>query len=203
MMTVSSPRRNRPADIRLRVVNSPEDLQQAFAVRILVYIGEQSCPWHEEFDGNDYTATQILGTVDGEPAITARIRWFAGFAKLERLAVRADWRGCGLGHDLLGFMIGICRKKGFNRLYLHAQERLVPFYESYGFRAMREGFGFSDHDYVEMLAELPTLDPAMGAVIDLSWDPMRLNRPEGAWEAAGILEQSLARLPRYHARPAA
>jgi predicted GNAT family N-acyltransferase len=82
--------------LKLDIVKDSEQQQQTFAIRTLVYLGEQNCPWREEFDGNDYTATHVLGCVDGEPVATARIRWFGEFAKLERLAIRTEFRGLRL-----------------------------------------------------------------------------------------------------------
>ena len=130
------------AHLEIKIVSTPEEQLQAFAVRALVYMGEQNCPWAEEFDCNDYTATQVLGTIDGEPVVTARIRWFGTFAKLERLAVRAQYRGAGYGCALLEFLIDLCREKGFAQVYLHAQTRLQRFYEKSGFRRVGKPFCF-------------------------------------------------------------
>lgn len=176
--------------ISFRVASNFEELQRAFAVRALVYIGEQKCPWLEEFDGNDFTATQVLGLVNGEPIATARIRWFHRFAKLERLAVRAEFRAHGYGHALLQYLISLCQYKGYNLVCLHAQERLASFYECYGFRISGQRFGFSDHYYLPMLASFDEMDAKLS---ELS-DPLELNRPEGRWEETGILEKSNVRM---------
>ena len=53
-----------------------------------------------------------------------RIRYFAEFAKLERLAVRSEGRGAGLAGSLLDAAIELCRKKGYSVLYAHSQKRL-------------------------------------------------------------------------------
>ncbi len=180
----------RANQLRFKIVATPEEQLQALAIRAIVYIGEQNCPWAEEFDGNDYAATHVIGLLDNEPVATARIRWFADFAKLERLAIRAERRGEGHGHQLLTYLIELCRKKGFSRLYLHAQARLQPFYERYGFRLIGQPFGFSDHAYVEMVV---TLEPLAGA-LSVANGPHILNRPEGAWAETGVLERSSVRM---------
>lgn len=177
------------AHLEIKIVSTPEEQLQAFAVRALVYMGEQNCPWAEEFDCNDYTATQVLGTIGGEPVVTARIRWFGTFAKLERLAVRAQYRGAGYGCALLEFLIDLCREKGFAQVYLHAQTRLQRFYEKSGFRRVGKPFCFSDHTYVEMLA---AIDPKPQAVA-LAHGPHVINRVEGAWNEEGVLEKSASR----------
>ena len=50
----------------------------------------------EEFDGNDYTASHLMLYVDGEPAASMRVRWFATFAKLERAIILKRYRSYGL-----------------------------------------------------------------------------------------------------------
>lgn len=175
--------------VSFKIVRNCDERMQAYAIRAIVYIGEQRCPWEEEFDGNDDAATQIIGFADGEPFATARIRWFAGFAKLERLAIRPPYRGQGYGHELLAYMLAICAEKGFGKAYLHAQSRLEEFYCGHGFRRCGAAFVFSDHDYVEMVADIAG-DPG---AITLDDGPLILNRPEGEWARPGVLERSLQR----------
>ncbi|HCX10824.1 MAG TPA: GNAT family N-acetyltransferase, partial [Hyphomonas sp.] len=57
------------------------------AIRSAVFLSEQDCPYEEEFDGNDFCATHLLLKAKGRPVGTLRIRWFAEFAKLERIAL--------------------------------------------------------------------------------------------------------------------
>ncbi|MCW5731733.1 MAG: hypothetical protein KIT20_13320 [Alphaproteobacteria bacterium] len=68
--------------------------------------------------------------------------------------------------------------------------QLKGFYESYGFTPIREPFGFSDHSYVEMKADLPLKRRVLG----LEHGPHVLNRPEGRWDRPGILESSVERM---------
>lgn len=175
----------------LKIASSFEDYMKVVAVRSIVYLAGQACPWSEEFDGNDHAATQILGLLDGEPVATARIRWFAGFAKLERLALRPEARGSGHGDDLLRFMIAISQRKGFSCLYLHAQAGLVHFYRAHGFVPHGAPFTFSGYHYVEMKAVLPPRPDELR----LDDGPHVLNRPEGDWNRPGVLEISAGRPP--------
>ena len=43
--------------IGITVARSFEDLSRVIAVRSAVYLSEQECPYEEEFDGNDLSAT--------------------------------------------------------------------------------------------------------------------------------------------------
>ncbi|WP_223874549.1 GNAT family N-acetyltransferase [Salinispora fenicalii] len=87
-----------------------------------------------------------------EPVLAARIRYLPEVVKFERVEIRTKCRGRGYGHLLFRFMIDFSRRKGYDRLYLHAQSRPQQFYEGYGFHTVGSPFVFSDHAYVEMLA---------------------------------------------------
>jgi predicted GNAT family N-acyltransferase len=175
------------------VARTLEDLMQVMVVRSLVYIGEQQCPYAEEYDGNDFSgATHLILRRNDEPIGTLRIRWFADFAKLERVAVRQEYRGTRATLELVRAAFRIAEKKGYRKILGHAQARLLPFWGRHfkGFpRESREQFVFSDHDYVEIVAE--TTPPSDALSIDS--DPMILLRPEGAWDQPGILDWSSTR----------
>ena len=70
--------------VTIKLAATSDELLQSFALRAAVFMGEQQCPYDEEFDGNDYTATHVIMYVDGEPAGTMRLRWFQSFCKFER-----------------------------------------------------------------------------------------------------------------------
>lgn len=185
------PVRPAPRDpVTVEVVRSMEGMAQVIAIRGAVYMGEQRCPFEEEFDGNDFSATHLLCHKDGEPAGCLRIRYFAGFAKLERLAVRHECRGEGLAGRIIDAAIELCRKKGYGVLYAHAQKRFLEFWEARGFKLMGDRhFVFSDFDYVEVKLETEGHPQS----ITLDDDPYVIIRPEGRWETPGILEKSVSR----------
>jgi predicted GNAT family N-acyltransferase len=170
------------------VVRTLAEWNEVAAVRTLVYLGDQACPYEEEFDDNDFCgATHLLLRFGREPVGVVRLRWFGDFAKLERLAVRREHRG-GPG------LLMLCRaafelaaKKGYRRLIGHAQVRGEAFWRRYFQGRPRPGrprFVFSGYEYVEMEFELPPHPTAVG----LASPPMVLLRPEGDWERPGILE---------------
>ncbi|MFH6783625.1 MULTISPECIES: GNAT family N-acetyltransferase [Methylobacterium] len=173
------------------VVRSLDDLTKVMAIRSVAFLAEQACPLEEEFDGNDLSSTHLLGYVGDEPAASLRIRCFADFAKVERLAVRPEYRNSRMAFVIVRAAHELCRKKGYVKVYGHAQKRLMPFWRRAGARTFDGGqdFAFSDHEYTEMLAELPR-DPdaiAVGA------DPLVIIRPEGRWHLPGVLDRSSVR----------
>lgn len=165
------------------------DMMMITAIRSAVFMSEQECPYDEEFDGNDLcAATHILGFVDEEPVACLRVRFFADFAKIERLAVRHEYRNSRLSFQIVWAGIELARKKGYRKLYGHAQDRLVKFWSRFGFKPVEEqqGLVFSDFAYTEMYAELdPHPDP-----VSIESDPYIIIRPEGEWHKPGILEAS-------------
>jgi predicted GNAT family N-acyltransferase len=187
------------------VARTLEDLMQVIAVRTLVYIGEQSCPYDEEYDGNDFAgATHLILRCGVEPVGVARLRWFGGFCKLERLAIRPEHRGVSRLQMLAKAAIGLAERKGYRTLIGHADPRIVPFWRRcFGARERegRAGVDCSDHSYVEL--EIPLNPPTDALSIDS--DPMVLLRPEGAWDRPGVLDRSLdrARWAQPAAEPAA
>jgi predicted GNAT family N-acyltransferase len=177
--------------VAVAVVRSMEEMVRVMAIRSAVYMGEQHCPFEEEFDGNDFSATHLICHRGQEPVGCMRVRYFADFAKLERLAVRHESRNVGIASRIVDAAIELCRKKGYHTLYAHSQKRLLSFWEKRGFIRMKGGreFVFSDFDYVEVKLETQ-MHPHR---ITLDDDPYVLIRPEGQWDAPGILELSAGR----------
>jgi predicted GNAT family N-acyltransferase len=177
--------------VSVRVVRSMDEMARVIAIRGAVYMGEQHCPFEEEFDGNDFSATHLICHKGEEPVGCLRIRYFADFAKLERLAVRNESRNEGLAGQIVTAAIDLCRKKGYRVLYAHSQRRFLKFWEQHGFTRMTgaRDFTFSDFDYTEVKLETEKHPQS----ISLAADPYVIIRPEGLWDAPGILEMSTTR----------
>lgn len=178
-------------ELSVTLARTMEDVMRVMTIRSAVYLAEQACPYEEEFDGNDFSATHLIGYVGNEPAACLRIRYFADFAKIERLAVRREFRKTRLAFKLVRAGIELCRMKGYRRLYGHAQKRLVNFWARFGFRTFEGGreLIFSDFDYVEMVLDTEQNPKA----IAIGVDPYIMIRPEGRWHVPGILERSAIR----------
>jgi predicted GNAT family N-acyltransferase len=173
------------------IAATPDAIAKVFALRAAVFMSEQDCPYEEEFDGNDYCATHVLGYVDGVAAACIRMRYFADFAKMERLAVLPRFRRTLIAKVVVNAGIEIARRKGYRKLYGHAQKRLLHFWTRFGLKPLQKNFPlvFSDHEYVEVCADL---EPHEEAITMMS-DPYVIVRPEGAWDEPGVLDQSAAR----------
>jgi predicted GNAT family N-acyltransferase len=178
-------------DLSVTVARCLDDMMRVMTIRSAVYMAEQECPYDEEFDGNDFSATHLIGYVGNEPAACLRIRYFADFVKMERLAVRHEFRKTRLAFKVVRAGIELCRTKGYRKIYGHSQKRLLNFWSRFGFKPFdgsRE-FVFSDFDYVEVSLDMTPHPQA----ISIGVDPYIMIRPEGRWHVPGILERSAIR----------
>ena len=182
---------NDDEEITVTVARSIEDLMRVVVVRSAVFVGEQRCPYNEEYDGNDLSGTHLLGYVGHEPAASLRIRYFADFAKIERLAVRSEFRGRRLAQQVIQAAIDLCGKKGYTRVYGQSEKSMVDWYRQFGFRVpnTRRSIVFSEYEFVEIVLDRPRESNA----ISVDSDPYVIIRPEGRWHMRGILEQSAKR----------
>ncbi len=175
-------------NIGITVARQVEDLLRVAAIRSAVYIGEQQCPYDEEYDGNDLVATHLIAYVGDEPAGCLRLRFFAHFVKLERVAIRSNFRKSRAAIQLVRAALKFCQKKGYGRIYGYSQAHLVNFWSRFGFRALENeaSFVFSNIEHVEMVADLEP-DPE---TITMELAHHIVLRPEGRWHVPGILERT-------------
>jgi predicted GNAT family N-acyltransferase len=174
-----------------KLISTADQMAKVMAIRAAVFMSEQNCPYDEEFDGNDYAGTHILGTVNGEPAACLRVRYFANFVKIERLAVLNRFRRTLIAKQVVEQALEICRRKGYTKMYGQSQMRLVSFWAKFGFKPMQKDakLVFSDHEYVEILGDIaPHPHP-----LTPETDPLILIRPEGQWDELGVLDLSASR----------
>jgi predicted GNAT family N-acyltransferase len=179
--------------VEVSVVRSLDELMQVWTVRSLVFIDEQNCPYAEEFDGNDLAgATHLLARIDGEPVGVLRIRWFADFAKIERIAVRSTQRSGDAASALVETALSMAARKGYRKALGHIQARLLKYWQRRAGVSQRPGrprFSFSDYDYVEVER---ALTPPANAIGPHS-PALVLLRPEGDWDKPGVLDRSAQR----------
>lgn len=191
-LLVVLPEKSAPSkpQIDIRVARTLEDVMQVFSIRSATYIAEQFCLYAEEFDGNDLCSTHWLGKVNGDPAGCIRARFFADFVKIERLAVRAEYRNSRLAFQLVRAAIDHCQRKGYRTFFGHSRLDLQRFWQVFGFRpvANRPLLDFANVKYAEMRLDLP----ARADAITMAVPPLHLLRPEGAWDVPGPFEAAPA-----------
>lgn len=129
----------------IREVKDGSDFAIAMAIRMEVFVREQGVPLEREMDDLDQTATHYLATKEGAPAAVARTRVADGVGYIERVAVRKEHRGSGIGQELMQHLIARLRNHPQAKtIAISAQEQALPFYEKLGFVA--EGDTYLDAD---------------------------------------------------------
>jgi predicted GNAT family N-acyltransferase len=136
------------------IVSKIEDLQKAFFVRGVVFVEGQKCAYTEDFDKFDFSAVHFLGTIGDEPVATARMRLFKDYVKIERVAVRKEYRKKGIGKELFAFILNHIEKAGYKKMVLHAQAYLLRFYEDFGFVKQGDLFLEANIEHYHMEKEI-------------------------------------------------
>jgi len=121
--------RNHAGDeLRIEMVRDLNDFMKVVAIRSSVFLAEQDCPYDEEFDHNDLSACHLIAYLRNEPVATLRIRWFASFAKIERVCVMKHVRGGALVKLMIETAVEVIGRKGYRHIIGYIQKRLVPFW---------------------------------------------------------------------------
>ena len=121
---------------RIVIDPTPEQMEQAFALRIRVFVDEQAVPLEEEFDGLDDQASHVIVFDDEERAVgTGRMMIQDQVAKMQRITVDASCRGQGVGRQVMDGLESLARAEGARIARLDAQTRVIGFYESLGYFA--------------------------------------------------------------------
>jgi predicted GNAT family N-acyltransferase len=149
--------------VRVAVLARPDPgapdaaLAACFEIRTRVFVDGQGVSLDEEIDGLDGACVHFLARAGDEPVGTARLRTVEGAAKAERVAVLDTHQGRGIGRVLMDALESEARRRGLRRVVLHAQVRVIPFYERLGYEAF--GPVFEEADIAHRKMEKP-LEPA-------------------------------------------
>ncbi len=103
-----------------------------------MFVIEQNVDRDIEYDEYENGSVHILATLNHESVATARWRSTEKGIKLERFAVLKKARGLRVGEALVQFCLTHVDLS--KTIYLHAQERVMPFYAKLGFQKCGERF---------------------------------------------------------------
>ena len=108
--------------------------EHAYLIRKQVFIAEQGVPEELELDELDLSALHALAYQDGQCVGTGRlVNLGNGQAQIGRMAVLPNFRGQGIGREILERLLLAATAEGASSLILHAQLTAMPFYEKLGF----------------------------------------------------------------------
>lgn len=123
---------------RVELVEFQKALTDLREVRDEVFVGEQNVPVELEHDALDPLSTHVIARLlDGKPIGTGRL---TQERHIGRMAVRASWRGRGVGDALLLALVEQARLRGWADVHLNAQVSAISFYQRHGFQPEGERF---------------------------------------------------------------
>lgn len=125
-------------NVKVIKINDSSVLKEAFKIRREVFVIEQEVDESEEYE-HEEESTHFIAIVDNQYAGTARWRVTEKGVKLERFAVKKEFRSLGLGSLLLSTIINDIPEQ-YHYLYLHAQLTAMGLYSKYNFVAEGEMF---------------------------------------------------------------
>ncbi len=138
----------------VKKVKKDKEKEEVYKIRKSVFGGEQGIKENDDFDGLDNSAVHFISYSGNIPVSCARIRVLNGKAKLERMATIKDFRGYGSGTQIMNFVQEFCKKKDIPKIYLHAQEDSIKFYEKMGFKQEGKGFLEVGIPHIKMYLEI-------------------------------------------------
>ncbi len=139
-------------------------LEDAFGVRLAVFVEEQGFSAQGEFDQTDNTAHHlVMYDMQNLPVATGRL--FSDFHipqayHIGRVAVHKSLRGTGAGKLLMQEMEKKAAQLGAKRIVLSAQCQARIFYQKCGYTAFGEEYLDEHCPHIDMQRELEETVPA-------------------------------------------
>jgi predicted GNAT family N-acyltransferase len=126
--------------IKVVEINDGAKMEMASAIRRIVFIEEQQVPAEIEQDEDDAHALHVLALQGETPVGCGRMVAHGDYVKIGRMAVLRERRRCGVGRQVLNFLMNAARQQGFRKAVLHAQLTAEGFYLRNGYVAMGDAF---------------------------------------------------------------
>ena len=121
-------------------IRDAERLEEALAIRLRVFVGEQGVPLEleiDEHDRDDPETVHVLVREDGEAQRAIGTGRFYPLperrVQIGRMAVLPEARGGGAGAAILAALMTEARGRGFREAHLDAQTHATAFYRKFGF----------------------------------------------------------------------
>lgn len=139
-------------NIDIRTAKSSQDMALCFSIRRTVFVEGQNVDEHLDQDGLDADCCHFLLYAHDVPCATARMRSVDSRLKIERMAVLPEYRGQGLGKNLLLYILAYCQAHfAGNAICLDAQCHAIQFYEKLGFKVVGDVFMDAGMAHVKMI----------------------------------------------------
>lgn len=120
--------------IDIKFTQNDREMLSCLSLRRTVFIEEQNVPENEEVDEDDPNCDHILLTISDDPVGAARLKYYDNFVKVQRVCVLKNYRGQGIGSNIINFIIKHIEKNDIrNSVRLGSQIHALEFYKGLGF----------------------------------------------------------------------
>jgi predicted GNAT family N-acyltransferase len=140
--------------VTVKIVETQQELEDAYSVRKTVFVDEQNVPLEEEIDAYEDEAEHFVMYHDGSPTAAGRFRLVDGYGKVERISVLKEARKTGAGRAIMNAIEEYAREKDIQKLKLNAQTHAIPFYTGLGYETVSEEFMDAGIPHKTMLKNL-------------------------------------------------
>ncbi|MEH7456476.1 GNAT family N-acetyltransferase [Bacillus sp. JJ1127] len=140
--------------MQAQIVETDQQLRDAFSVRKQVFVEEQHVSTEEEYDQFEEIAKHIVVYDDNIPVGAGRLRTVDGIGKVERICVLASHRKKGIGKIIMDALEAYAMEESLPKLKLHAQTQAESFYKKLGYQTVSDVFIEADIPHVVMIKEL-------------------------------------------------
>lgn len=146
-------------DYEIREYRNEDELKQLLALRKEVFVGEQGIPEQLDKDGLDETSKHVVvlakhGKIIAGGRLSPQYELASGV--LSRIVVHKDYRGKGLGPQILKVLEAIAIGLGLKEVQLKPHAHLESFYRELGYQLLSvEKTQVGEHPLLLMSKELP------------------------------------------------
>ncbi|WP_010649965.1 GNAT family N-acetyltransferase [Oceanobacillus massiliensis] len=140
--------------MEIKIVETREELEHVYKIRMNVFVNEQNVPPEEELDEHDATATHFIAYDNGLPVAASRLRFVEEYGKLERICVAKEHRGKSIGKQVILEMEKVIRDKDYKKAKLNAQTHAENFYKKLGYETISGEFLDAGIPHVTMVKQM-------------------------------------------------
>lgn len=140
--------------MNIKIAETNTELEQAYQVRMAVFVEEQHVSPEIELDEHDSTAVHFIGYDEEAPISASRLRFVDHYGKLERICVLKEHRGKSYGSQMIQSMEANVSGKGYHKAKLNAQTHAIEFYQRLGYETVSGEFLDAGIPHVTMIKTL-------------------------------------------------
>lgn len=124
----------------VKKVETQQELEDAYRIRMDVFVKEQHVPEEEEIDEYEPKATHFVIYEDSEVIGAGRLRYLNEYGKIERICIAKTFRSKGIGQLLMNAIEDEIKQNHFLKAKLNAQTQAKSFYSRLGYEIVSGEF---------------------------------------------------------------